>query len=109
MTKILIFLMLPLILAFAPVQKKKIVQKGKPVEKGKLIEVSSVKTNAGLISGKTTDDQIVKVFMGIPFAAPPVGDLRWKNPQPVKPWDGIRACTAPPASAMQAPPKPFMC
>ncbi len=32
-------------------------------------------------------------FRGIPFAAPPVGDLRWKAPQPVVPWDGVRAST----------------
>ncbi|MBM6992884.1 MAG: carboxylesterase family protein [Prevotella sp.] len=32
----------------------------------------------------------VKVFKGVPFAAPPVGDLRWKAPQPVKPWEGVR-------------------
>src|SRR5258706_6025249 len=32
----------------------------------------------------------IDVFRGIPFAAPPVGDLRWREPQPVKPWPGIR-------------------
>ena len=32
-------------------------------------------------------------FRGIPFAAPPVGDLRWRPPQVVIPWDGTRACT----------------
>ena len=35
----------------------------------------------------------VYVYKGIPFAAPPVGDLRWKPPRPVKPWQGVRACT----------------
>ena len=33
------------------------------------------------------------VFKGIPFAAPPVGDLRWREPMPVKPWSGIRDAT----------------
>ena len=115
MIRILILLMIPLILAFAPVQKGKTIHKGKaiqkakPVQKGKPIEVNRVKIDAGLVSGKTTDDQLVKVFMGIPFAAPPLGDLRWKSPQPVHSWDGIKACNTSPASAMQAPPKPFMC
>lgn len=73
------------------------------------IDVNSVSTSAGLVSGKTTDDQAVKIFMGIPFAAPPVGELRWKAPQPVVPWTGVRPCVTPPASAMQATPKPFFC
>ena len=41
----------------------------------------------GVIQG-TVEDSIA-VFRGIPFAAPPVGDLRWKAPQPVKPWAGV--------------------
>jgi para-nitrobenzyl esterase len=47
--------------------------------------------------------------MGIPFAAPPVGELRWKAPQAVETLEGIRVCIENPPSAMQAPPKPFMC
>lgn len=74
-----------------------------------VIDVNSVKTQAGLVSGKTSDDQVVKIFMGIPFAAPPIGDLRWKAPQPVQPWNGIKNCIENPPSAMQAPPKPFYC
>ena len=35
----------------------------------------------------------VCVYRGIPYAAPPVGNLRWKPPQPVTPWKGIRECT----------------
>lgn len=33
------------------------------------------------------------MFKGIPYAAPPVGDLRWKRPQPVEPWEGVRDCS----------------
>ncbi|HEY1758142.1 MAG TPA: carboxylesterase family protein [Bryobacteraceae bacterium] len=50
-----------------------------------------VKTDAGQVSGVTGKNPEVRVYKGIPFAAPPVGDLRWKPPQPVAHWDGIRA------------------
>ena len=55
-----------------------------------------VKTDAGYISGTVVGepDKPVYVYRGIPYAAPPVGDLRWKPPQPVTPWKGIRECTA---------------
>ena len=79
------------------------------VPKTDTIDVTAVQLKSGKISGKTTDDQAVKIFMGVPFAAPPVGDLRWKAPQPVAAWEGVRACVTPPASAMQATPKPFYC
>ena len=42
------------------------------------------------------------VFKGIPFAAPPVGDLRWREPMPVKPWTGVREATNFGARCMQA-------
>lgn len=44
----------------------------------------------GLVQGVVTDSPGVLVFKGIPFAAPPVGELRWREPQPVVPWNGIR-------------------
>ena len=34
------------------------------------------------------------VFRGVPFAEPPVGDLRWRDPQPVQPWSGVRDALA---------------
>ena len=46
----------------------------------------------GQIQGVPADVAGVTVFRGIPFAAPPIGDLRWKAPQPVVPWDGVRVC-----------------
>ncbi len=49
-----------------------------------------VKLDSGQISGATGQSPEVQVFKGIPFAAPPVGDLRWKPPQPVAHWDGVR-------------------
>jgi para-nitrobenzyl esterase len=50
-----------------------------------------VRIDTGLISGTTTTSDDVRVFKGIPFAAPPVGDLRWRPPQPAAHWDGTRA------------------
>lgn len=50
-----------------------------------------VSIDSGCISGREVDGALV--FQGIPFAAPPVGALRWRPPQPPAPWDGVRACT----------------
>ena len=47
-----------------------------------------VKIENGILEG--TDESGIKTFKGVPFAAPPVGDLRWREPQPVKTWSGIR-------------------
>ncbi|MFN7928471.1 MAG: carboxylesterase family protein [Blastocatellia bacterium] len=52
----------------------------------------TVKVEGGLISGVTVDG--VRSYKGIPFAAPPIGEWRWKPPQPVAPWQGVRACDA---------------
>lgn len=49
---------------------------------------ATVKTDAGYVSGSNQDG--IKVFLGIPFAAPPTGDLRWRAPAPVQPWDDIK-------------------
>jgi para-nitrobenzyl esterase len=48
-----------------------------------------VKTDNGLIAGETLPSA-VRVFKGIPFGAPPVGNLRWREPQPVARWEGVR-------------------
>ena len=44
----------------------------------------------GQVQGVTTDIPGVFVYRGIPYAAPPIGDLRWKEPQPVVPWEGVK-------------------
>ena len=49
-----------------------------------------VQLTYGQVSGVELDGDVT-VFRGIPFAAPPVGDLRWKAPQPPIPWKGVRA------------------
>jgi para-nitrobenzyl esterase len=66
-----------------------------------------VKTNAGLISGSTNKDGDIHIFKGIPFAAPPIGELRWKAPQPVQPWSRIKKCDSFSASPMQNKPVRF--
>src|SRR3989304_3243127 len=64
-----------------------------------------VRIDAGYISGTILGEpnKQVHVYRGIPYAAPPVGNLRWKPPQPVIPWSGIRECTAFSAIAPQPP------
>ena len=47
-----------------------------------------VSVTGGTISG--TDTGEVRTFFGVPFAAPPVGDLRWRAPQAVVPWEGVK-------------------
>lgn len=49
-----------------------------------------VRVENGLLSGVATSTAGVRAFKGVPFGAPPVGDLRWKPPQPVKNWEGMR-------------------
>jgi para-nitrobenzyl esterase len=50
-----------------------------------------VKTDCGMVQGAFEDG--LTVYRGIPFAAPPVGDLRWRAPQPASKWDGIKQTT----------------
>lgn len=52
------------------------------------LKSNQVKTANGIIEGIREPDGI-RSFKGIPFAQPPVGDLRWKAPQPVKSWEGV--------------------
>jgi para-nitrobenzyl esterase len=47
--------------------------------------------DSGRISGTTGANASIRVFKGIPFASPPLGDLRWRAPQPASPWTGVRA------------------
>jgi len=47
-----------------------------------------VKTDAGLVEGVSQDGLLI--YKGIPYAAPPLGDLRWRDPQPAATWSGVR-------------------
>ncbi len=60
-----------------------------------------VKVKSGLISGDISGSSSIAVFKGIPYAAPPVGDLRWRAPRPVAPWQGIRKTDQFSASCVQ--------
>ena len=66
-----------------------------------IVVAAQVKTDAGLVEGTTENDSSVRAFKGIPFAAPPVGDLRWKPPAAVTPWNGVRKATEFGARCMQ--------
>lgn len=67
----------------------------------------TVRTENGLVQG--TRDRDVVVYRGIPFAAPPVGDLRWRVPQPARRWDGVLKTDTYRAQCMQlGPPLPTM-
>jgi len=50
----------------------------------------AVRIDTGAVRG--TLENGVRVYRGIPYAAPPVGDLRWRAPQPVKPWNTVLQC-----------------
>ena len=67
-----------------------------------LLAADAVKTSHGTVEG-TTEASGVRAYRGIPFAAAPTGDLRWKPPQPVNPWEGIRAAKQFGPRCMQAP------
>jgi para-nitrobenzyl esterase len=62
-----------------------------------------VTTANGILEGTTDPESGIRSFKGIPFAAPPVGDLRWKPPQPVKNWEGVRRADKFGPRAMQPP------
>jgi len=50
-----------------------------------------VRVADGVLEGVVSADDQVRTFKGIPYATPPVGPLRWKPPQPVQPWTGVRS------------------
>jgi para-nitrobenzyl esterase len=60
----------------------------------------------GRLSGLTTQDGAVRVFKGVPYAQPPVGDLRWRAPQAPAGWSGEREATRPSPRAPQLGPAP---
>ena len=63
-------------------------------------------TDSGLIAGTAGADPAVTIFKGIPYAAPPIGDLRWQAPHPVVPWTDLRKADTFGNNAMQPTPAP---
>jgi para-nitrobenzyl esterase len=62
---------------------------------------TAVRIDTGEVVGKFQLNAAVRAFLGVPFAAPPVGALRWKPPQPAAPWPTARAATSYGAQCMQ--------
>jgi para-nitrobenzyl esterase len=83
---------LPWLMALAAIPAEAALQKPVPTESGLV---------AGVSSGGIT------VFLGIPFAAPPVGDLRWREPRPAASWKGVRRADRFSAGCFQAKTGPF--
>lgn len=69
---------------------------------------TTVKIESGRIAGFYHASTGVTVYKGIPYAAAPVGALRWKPPQPAASWSGVRECLEFGASPMQNKPVPFL-
>mgnify|MGYP000847065924 FL=1 len=65
--------------------------------------IDIVSTKYGQVSGVMEEG--VLNFKGIPYAAPPVGELRWKPPADPAPWEGVRVCDAYGPRAMHSPEK----
>ena len=52
--------------------------------------LTTARVESGVLAGVAGADAAVTVFKGIPYAAPPAGDLRWRPPEPPRPWEGVR-------------------
>ncbi len=74
-----------------------------PATKAETVEAqplaTTVEVTGGTIEGTARDG--ILIYKGIPFAAPPVGDLRWKAPAPVEPWTGVKKTDAFACACMQ--------
>lgn len=70
-------------------------------EPGNAVDIVSVE--GGMVQGVASDTEGVQVFKGVPFAGDVSGENRWKAPQPVEAWDGVKICDEWGAQAMQRP------
>ena len=60
--------------------------------KGKTNNTDIITVAEGQLTGVYNREGTVEIYTGIPYAAPPVGELRWKQPQPAEKWTGVRVC-----------------
>jgi para-nitrobenzyl esterase len=67
-----------------------------------------VKTVQGLVSGTASKVEGVTAYLGLPYAAPPVGDARWQAPRPAEPWQGVRPANRFGNRCIQTTPYPDM-
>ncbi|MBR4194748.1 MAG: carboxylesterase family protein [Oscillospiraceae bacterium] len=67
-----------------------------------------VRVAEGQLTGVYTADEAVEVYAGIPYAKPPLGELRWREPQPPEPWEGVRVCDTFAPMSMQPRNHPVM-
>jgi len=66
------------------------------------VSAATVQLDSGMVSGAGGSTAGVEVYKGIPYAAPPIGNLRWRAPQPVSHWDGVRKADEFGAMCMQS-------
>ena len=102
---ILLILFLFTIACDSSPQKTGVKESAAPAAEAKVSEAlplaTTVEVTGGTIEGVEQDG--ILTYKGIPFAAPPVGDLRWKAPAPVEPWTGVKKTDAFCSACMQAP------
>jgi para-nitrobenzyl esterase len=72
-----------------------------------VVNLSQVRLRTGRLEGAVSSDGRVRAFLGIPYAAPPVGALRWRAPEPAAPWSGTRSALSFGPSAPQPPISPL--
>ena len=77
------------------------------ISNSSLAQSPVVQTKYGSVEGYTEDG--ISIFKSIPFATPPVGNLRWRAPQPPAAWQGVKKCISFSASPVQSTPVPFSC
>ena len=72
--------------------------------KGESRMLRVVKTENGIVRGIEAADPRITAFKGVPFAAPPVGENRWRAPQPAESWEGVLDCSRFKSISMQDTP-----